>query len=308
MAVITHVGFSVDAGNGDLSRLEASLAKIVDLGADVAELSLYGHDLIAGGRVIESRAKTLEAICAKFPLRYTAHGQIVSNFMDAENLHRQTAVVGAMLELCERVGADVLVHHGGKAVVGARSMQAGLDEMERETLAEMADVAESRGVRIAFENIFGVDDDEYRLTPSENAATIRAVDHPALIGLIDFGHAYIEGTRLDLDWREEVRALAPVTGHLHLHDNFGLPYTMKHFFHPSESVALGIGDLHLPLGWGDIPFDDIFAEIDILPGTAIIMEIGERFATERAESLAIARRLAGIINDRSARAPGTAAA
>ncbi|GGD17036.1 sugar phosphate isomerase/epimerase family protein [Aureimonas glaciei] len=302
MAVITHVGFSVTAGDGDLTRLENSLAQIADLGADVAELSLFGHDLIAGGRVIESRAKALAEICAKFPLRYTAHGQIVSNFMDPVNLDRQKAVVRAMLELCERVGADVLVQHCGRSTIGTAPYRAAVDRMEREALAEMAEVARGRGVRIAFENIFGVEVGEYRQSPSEIAETVRAVGHPNVVGLIDFGHAYIEGTRLGLDWREEVRSMAPVTGHLHLHDNFGLPYTMTEFFHPSESVALGIGDLHLPLGWGALPFEAIFAEIDILPGTAMIMEIGERFATERAESLAVARHLAGIINDRGARA------
>ncbi|BDA85256.1 xylose isomerase [Aureimonas sp. SA4125] len=298
MAVITHVGFNVTAGDGDLTRLEQSLAQIADLGADVAELSLFGHDLIAGGRVIEGRAKALAEICAKFPLRYTAHGQIVSNFMDPVNLDRHKAVAGAMLELCERVGATVLVQHCGSSIIGTAPYRQAVDRMEREALAEMAEIAKGRGVRIAFENIFAVKPDEYRQSPAEIAETVRAVAHPNLVGLIDFGHAYIEGTRLGLDWREEVRTMAQVTGHLHLHDNFGLPYTMSEFFHPSESVALGIGDLHLPLGWGDIPFDDIFAEIDILPGTALIMEIGERFATERAESLDVARRLAATINAR----------
>jgi sugar phosphate isomerase/epimerase len=223
MAAITHVGFAVTAGDGDLTRLENSLRQIVELGADVAELSLFGHDLIAGGRVIEGRAKTLAEICAKFPLRYTAHGQIVSNFMDKVNLDRQKAVVAAMLELCERVGADVLVQHCGKAVLGARPEREALDRMERDALAEMAEVAKRRGVRIAFENIFGVAADEYRQTPAEIAETVRAVGHPNVVGLIDFGHAYIEGTRLGLAWLAEVRDMAKVTVHLHEHDNFGKP-------------------------------------------------------------------------------------
>lgn len=42
-----------------------------------------------------------------------------------------------------------------------------------------------------------------------------------------------------------------MTGHLHVHDSFGLPYSMKRFYHPAEAAALGIGDLHLPIGWGD---------------------------------------------------------
>ncbi|WP_062207478.1 TIM barrel protein [Aureimonas sp. AU12] len=295
---IQAVGFSVDAGSGDFSALEASLRRVADLSADVAELSLYGYDVIAGGRIVEARARQLEAICARVPLRYTVHGQIVSNFMDAAHLEPQKAVVRSMLELCRRIGAGVLVHHGGKAVLGPRSRREALDRMEREALREMADVAEACGVRIALENIFGTEDGEYRQTPAEIGETVRTVAHPSLIGLVDIGHAYIEGTRAGFDWREEVRAFSSVAGHVHLHDNFGRPYTQKHFHHVSEAAALGIGDLHLPLGWGDIPFEAVAADLDVLPGTTMILELPHRFDGERADSLAIARRLAAIVNAR----------
>ncbi len=66
--------------------------------------------------------------------------------------------------------------------------------------------------------------------------------------------------------------------------------------------ALGIGDLHLPLGWGDLPFEALFDEIEVMPGTALIMEIGERFAAERADSLERARALAARVNARHAAA------
>jgi sugar phosphate isomerase/epimerase len=57
---------------------------------------------------------------------------------------------------------------------------------------------------------------------------------------------------------------------------------------------MGIGDLHMPLGWGDIDWDSIFAELDFLPGTVMMMEIGPRYRSEQPESLAIARQLAGL--------------
>lgn len=298
--VISHVGFSTTARGGDLATLEDSIRRIVDLGADVAELALFGEDLIAGGRIIESRAKRLVEICAKFDIRYSVHGLIVSNFMDAAHLDWQKAVAKAMLELCRRIGADVLVQHSGQMPIGPRPMRERYDALEREALAEVAEVAGKAGVRVALENIFAVADTEYRQTPSEVAETVRAVNHPALVGLIDFSHGYIETTRIGADFRAEIRAMAPVAGHLHVHDSFGRPYTMSKFYYTSEAIALGIGDLHMPLGWGDLPFDAIFDEIDPLPGTALIMEIGERFEAERAESLAKARDLAERVNRRFA--------
>ncbi len=54
-------------------------------------------------------------------------------------------------------------------------------------------------------------DAEYRQTPAQVAETVAAVNHPSVCGLIDFSHAYIECTRLGLDWRPQIRAMAPVT-------------------------------------------------------------------------------------------------
>jgi sugar phosphate isomerase/epimerase len=204
-----------------------------------------------------------------------------------------------MLELCNRAEAGVLVHHCGQAKMPSLTRIGELDQMERDTLAEMAEVARGYGVRIALENIFALSDAEYRQTPAKIGETVQAVNSPNLCGLIDFSHAYIECTRLGLDWREQVRAMAPVTGHLHVHDSFGRPYSMTKFYHPAEATALGIGDLHLPIGWGDIPWEEIFAELTFLPDTMLIMEItGERFATEQADSLARAQKLVDLVNSR----------
>lgn len=42
----------------------------------------------------------------------------------------------------------------------------------------------------------------------------------------------------------------------HVHDSFGRPKpTAMHA--PSEELAFGLGDLHLPLGWGDLPFEEL---------------------------------------------------
>lgn len=297
--IISAVGFCTPTGNGNFSTLEGAIRRIVDLGSDVAELSLYGEEIISGGRLIPSRVERLINITKQFDIRYSVHGQIVSNFMDREHLAYQKAVVRAMLELCNRVEAEVLVHHSGHAPMPSFTHVPDLDRMERDALAELAEVAKSYGVRIALENIFAINDQTYRQTPAQVGETVRTINHPNVCALIDFSHAYIEANRLGLDWREQVRAMAPVTGHLHLHDSFGRPYTMQKFYHPAEATALGIGDLHLPLGWADIPWDEIFDEMTFLPDTFLIMEIGEdRFADEQPESLAIARRLADRVNNR----------
>ncbi|MGO4448743.1 sugar phosphate isomerase/epimerase family protein [Phyllobacterium sp. TAF24] len=298
-STISAVGFCTYTGKGNFDTLENALRTIADLGANAAELSLYGEEIISGGRIIPGRAERLTEITSKFDLRYSVHGQIVSNFMDREHLEYQKAVVRAMLELCNRVEAGILVQHSGNAKMPAQSRIADLDKMERDALAEMAEIAKGYGVRIALENIFAVTDAEYRQTPAQVGETVRAIDSANVCGLIDFSHAYIESTRLGLNWREQIKAMAPVTGHLHVHDSFGRPYSMTKFYHPAEATALGIGDLHLPIGWGDIPWEEIFEELTFLPDTMLIMEItGERFASEQAECLERALKLAEIANNR----------
>ncbi len=297
--IISHVGFTAPVANGNYNLFEDNIRQIADLGADAVELSLYGEEIISGGRLIEDRVARIVEITKNYDVRYTVHGQIVSNFMDRENLEYQKAVVKAMLELCDRVGAGILVHHSGKAPMVSKSRLPDLDKMERDALSEMAEIAKKYNVRIALENIFAINDEEYRQTPAEVAQSVQVINSPNVCGLIDFSHAYIECNRLGINWREQIRAMAPITGHLHIHDSFGRPYSTNKFYHPAEATALGIGDLHLPIGWGDIPWDDIFDELTFLPDTILMMEIGgERFADQQAESLRLARALADRVNNR----------
>ncbi|WP_337267228.1 sugar phosphate isomerase/epimerase family protein [Oryzifoliimicrobium ureilyticus] len=296
MSNISAIGFCNRTGRGDLSVLDASIREIADTGADACEIGIYGEEIVSGGRIIEERLQRVVEIVKRYPFKkLSLHGQISSNFMDRDHLHLQKKVVRAMLELCNRLGAGILVHHSGSAILASEENSADLDEMERDALLEMADIAKGYGVRIALENIFTTEKGQYRQTPSQVAETVKAIGHDNVVALIDFSHAYIESTFRKLDFRDQLRAMAPVAGHLHVHDSFGLPYTMEKFYHPAEATALGIGDLHLPIGWGDIDWESIFSELNFLPDTTLIMEIGaERFAAEQPACLNHARRLVAM--------------
>jgi len=291
---ITGIGFNAGSTNGELESLETDLRELAEIGVDTVELGLTSIDLVAGGRIIEERAARLAALTRQFPFRYTVHGLVSSNFMDPATVRYQLGAAKALVELCDRVDARVIVQHGGFIRGDQIEERAEADKREREALFELAEFAKPYGVRIAFENIFTTAFGQYRQTPAEIAATVKAVNHPNLVALIDFSHAYIESTYRGLDFREQLRAMAPVTGHLHVHDSFGLPTGHSQFFHPQEATALGLGDLHMPLGWGDIPWDEIFAELEFLPGTVLMMEIGRRYRSEQPASLAKARELSAL--------------
>jgi sugar phosphate isomerase/epimerase len=300
MGNIIGTGFNASSEDGELATLEADLRALADMGGDTVELGLTGLDLLAGGRVIAERAQRLVALTSQFDFRYTVHGLVASNFMDPATQRFQIDAAKALVEVSDRIGARILVQHGGHIRADQWHERDGADDRERDALTELADFAKPYGVRIALENIFTTEPGQYRQTPAEVAETVKAVNHPNVVALIDFSHAYLESTFKGLDFRAQLRAMAPVAGHLHVHDSFGRPQAFFRGYHVQENTALGIGDLHMPLGWGDIAWEDIFAELSFLPDTILMMEIGRRYRSEQPQSLERARALAGIAGAKEA--------
>lgn len=294
MGNIIGTGFNVSSADGEIDSMHQDLRALAEMGVDTVELGITGVDIIAGGRIIPERLQRLLASTSQFDFRYTVHGLVSSNFMDPVTQRYQLDAAKALVELCDRVGARVLVQHGGNLRADQIDERAGADAREREALTELAEFARPYGVHIALENIFTTEPGQYRQTPAQVAETVKAVNHPNVVALIDFSHAYIESSYRGLDFFAEIAAMAPVTGHLHVHDSFGRPQGFFRGYHAQENTALGIGDLHMPLGWGDIDWERIFSELTFLPDTVLMMEIGRRYRAEQPASLERARALAGL--------------
>ncbi|MGV3490638.1 MAG: TIM barrel protein [Devosia sp.] len=299
MTNLIGTGFNVGSHDGEFAELEADLRALADMGVDTVEIGITSLDLIAGGKIIRERHDALLAVTRQFDFRYTVHGLVSSNFMDPITQRHQIDAAKALIEVSNSIGAGILVHHSGNLRADAIADWAGADQREREALTEVADFARPHGVRLALENIFTTEPGQYRQTPSQVAATVKAVNHPNVVALIDFSHAYIESTFKGLDFFAEIAAMAPVTGHLHVHDSFGRPQGFYTPYHPQENTALGIGDLHMPLGWGDIDWTRIFTELTFLPETVLMMEIGARYRREQPASLERAKQLM-VLNTPSA--------
>jgi sugar phosphate isomerase/epimerase len=296
-AQIAGFGFATIGGRSDLSGLDAALGRIEDAGATHAELALFDADLIAGGRVLPEPRRRLEAICARRSLRYTAHGVLSVNFMDEPNLELHQAVCRAGLELAAVVGASVLVQHPGVIPMKPAHEIERLHGIERTALREMGDVAARLGPRLAVETLFVETAQEYTADPVRLAAELRAVDHPQVVGTLDVSHSYLMAGFRGSSPVEAVRAFAPVTGHFHLHDSFGRPPgSLAGFYTDSERLAFGVGDLHLPFGWGEIPFETLLPELTVLAGTVLTVELPERYWSELESCAGFARRLMERMN------------
>ena len=70
--------------------------------------------------------------------------------------------------------------------------------------------------------------------------------------------------------------MSPISKHLHVHDSFGNSKNIW-TYNESEELSYGLGDLHLPIGWGSIPFEEIFNVLEFPKGLILNLEIQEKF-------------------------------
>jgi sugar phosphate isomerase/epimerase len=225
------------------------------------------------------------------------HAPLSLEFMDAANADLHRAVGAGSIAVCEALGARRMVVH--PAWVERESLRRDRDRlmaMERDGLRALADVAGRAGVTLCLENMPPTEDaglDNHGLDCRSVAAQIAAVDHPHLAATLDVSHAYIASRHFGWDLRDQLAALAPVTRHLHLHDSFGrVPILPRP--RPGEGLAYGQGDLHLPLGWGDLPWTGALAGLPLPEEVSVTLEIAPAFATPEAvaDSVRRARALA----------------
>lgn len=291
--IIRGIGMTVHEMGGDADSLDHALETVESLGCGYAELSFYAEDLVAGGRVLWRRVEDYRARCAKHGLRYTVHGPLCGNFMDEANRVMHMAVARAMIEITAAVGADVLVCHAGRVPACDEATGERLLGLEREALRTLGEAARTLGVTLALENLFS----EGELVAGSVvrvARQVAAIAHENVVGALDFSHARIQTTIEGIDYAQSLAAFAPYVRHLHVHDSFGRPKGVR-TFHRSEDLAYGQGDLHVPLGWGDIPWDEIVPGLRVRPGTTLIVELPQRHWAEARETLARAREIAGML-------------
>jgi sugar phosphate isomerase/epimerase len=112
---------------------------------------------------------------------------------------------------------------------------------------------------------------------------LQAIDHPNVRMTLDVGHLYLSSHDRGFDYLEAVSEAAPWAQHLHVTDNFGrldFGYDVE-----MDRWAYGEADLHMPPGWGSIPFADVFARLPRYTGD-LILELEGGFDASGAEARA----------------------
>jgi len=93
--------------------LARELEAFVAAGCTAAEISLQHSFTVRGGKVNTAEVTAIGQVLARFPLRYTTHGPLALNLMDADHHELHVGVAQASIEVAAALGSSVLVVHGG---------------------------------------------------------------------------------------------------------------------------------------------------------------------------------------------------
>lgn len=299
---IAGIGANLSGVRGDLDTVRTQMNGLIALGADVVECYASDLGVVADARLIPGRVAELREICAERPLAVTLHAPIPIDFMDRGNIGLHRAAARVSVDLAAEIGARIIVVHAGRASPEAWNADAeGLLSFEREELSALGDIALDAGVQIALENIspnpavIAGHLTSYSLDPAALARQLALLDHPGVTGCLDYSHANQGAGLLGLDPIAGARAMAPVTGHIHISEASGRP-SIPAVTAQSDWLFFGIGDMHAPLGTGCMDFDALADVSEVLPGTYAILELQGHARAMLGDSLDRLRAFAGRVN------------
>jgi sugar phosphate isomerase/epimerase len=288
------VGMSAHVERSDGTGLAAELDRLERLEADIVEIPLLALDVMAGARILPGPLGRVVEACAGRGLAYSVHAAIGINFFnDPEHLPLHFDVLRAAMDVAARIGARHVVMHTGFCPASAPDIEARFAR-QRDWLARAGVEAAARHCVLCVENIFPFGRDAFTAAPSRLAREIAALDDAHVRATLDVSHGFLHAGATGGDGLAEALALAPVARHVHLHDSFGRPVETFWTYTAAEKMHFGLGDLHLPLGWGAIPFERLMREATFDEGVVFMIELPGRFACEAAATLAEARRLAAM--------------
>ncbi|MDX2263769.1 MAG: TIM barrel protein [Hyphomicrobiales bacterium] len=298
---VLGVGYSLRSDDDyDFKKLTDALAEAERLRPDFIELPLFSLDVIAGAAVLPARMRLLKSITADRPFRYTVHGPLAVNLMDApERLPQHMAVLKAALDAAAELGAVHYIHHGGLVEAARAPQMDALYAQQRDALAEVAPIAAAAGLVITVENLFTYDMARTTALPSRLAAEIAAIGHPNIRACLDFSHGFINSTLHGADFGAEAAALSPLAKHLHIHDSFGR-LTAAPTYSRAERVAYGYGDLHLPIGLGAIPWRELMTGLSFPDGLVLNLELAPPYWSELPACMAALREMEETLRARNA--------
>ncbi len=288
--VVKGIGVNVDTRrvSGSLKKFESELDFFQRIGFEYVEIPPAGLDVIMRGNLVPTRVKRVKQILNKYEFKYTVHAPDVINLRRITNpWHKR--VFEASIEFAGAIGAEVVVYHCGKTDDRLDFSEKQQKRAEIRALKSIAKIAEEHGVFIGVENLT-------HHSIEEVLEVVEAVNHPNVRMTLDIAHLFIAANYKGLDYLHQMEKAMPYVVELHVSDTFGEAQERFQDIPSFEGFQLmyGIGDLHLPLGYGEISFNEV-ARVVLDSGFSgiVILEINnlEKYFEEYQDSYMRLRRL-----------------
>ena len=299
--------------------LELALGRLAQLGFPLVEIDPSLYALIFDGELRQRQLADFLGVTRRSGLRFSVHGLDRLNLAYDPRHELCKKIMRAQIELCAAIGGTRLVYHSGlqaleKVKSGVRTTLLTAQELEegaqREVAAlkDLAPIAADAGVVICMENLdphlwehniirsFGLPCSEIdrhlaRLRIGPIVRQLEAINHPSVRMTLDVAHLYLASQDRGFSYLDAVSEAAPWVRHLHVTDNFGrldAGYSVER-----DRWAFGEADMHMPPGWGSIPYPEVFARLPDYRDD-LILEILTEFDDHLAEARANMQSILGI--------------
>ncbi len=263
------IGINAQLISGSLKALKNVLDKIKKAEFEVVELPLHGLDVIVEGRIRSKRLKEIKNILKSYPFNYCVHCPESLNLMNLKWLETEKAILKSSIEFSYEIGSHILVYHPGRYKSEIEILlrkQKRLNQRETEKLKKIEqdilkdfslNLKEANAV-LCLENarpFIGEKGYTYAEDSEELVKQVKEIGSENIRINLDFGHAYLSTNFYNKDFLKTISKVKPYLKHLHFHDNFGYPV----YFHEKDQNLLipnGRGDMHMPPGWGNLPFKE----------------------------------------------------
>ena len=300
--------------DGNLDALKRDLEHYKKINIEAVELPVHGLDAIKNGVLDKRQVIRVKEILKDFDFEYSVHSPNPLNLMNRQTLELHVSVFMASLEFASEIGSNILVYHSGRFVpeetfpvkgnfkISSDEKQRLLD-MEAKSLKRLAD--EFPDIIICMENarpyLFH---SPYCYAERLDALKkqIEKINRKNVKATLDIGHLYMAAGFYNFDSVEAAANIKKLIAHTHVHDNFG---DAVHHYEKQQThqIPFGRGDSHMPVGWGEIPIEEILSTyIEIYHGM-FMMELRSRYFSHVNESKENLEKILPIIQISSLNIP-----
>jgi len=287
--VVRAIGINIDTKrlSGSEEKLKEELEKFERVGFDCVEIPPAGLDVIFNGEIVPERLNCIAQVLERSNLKFTVHGPDPVDL--SSDRKEDLQILSATIDFASTIGAQTVVYHCGWCDESEEKRS-----REVENLKRLCDKIEKTNVCLVVENT--------KQTVEQTLQIVTSVNHPKVKLLIDVGHLFLRLRGNEEEFLKQLSLGLSDAFELHVHDNFGKPEDDAERSLSRElhfAYLYGVGDLHLPLGLGKIPFERAFDLVNEKFDGIVVLEINdlnrfERDIPEALEKLKILSKTGGV--------------